>query len=152
MDLEDLEPLVENTLIGAAGGAITGFCLSFTFLSPLVIGGIVGCVLWAVFTAIAAGCLLYAFCRGNKEEQDSLKSEVTFFSITTITAAVIGAALGTAANSLFPGVMSSMWTAALVGTVIGAIDMISTLLISEYIIEPTVEKVAKCFSGRKAPA
>ncbi|KLT22505.1 hypothetical protein wVul_0870 [Wolbachia endosymbiont of Armadillidium vulgare str. wVulC] len=47
--------------IGATIGALTGFGLSFTALSPLVMGGIVGSITPALFTALCAGILLYEF-------------------------------------------------------------------------------------------
>lgn len=49
-------------------------------------------------------------------------------------------------NSLFLGVMSNMWTAALVGVVIVVIGIMSGLLAEKYIIDPVIKKVAKCFS------
>lgn len=150
MDQEDLELLVKHSLAGALGGSVTGFYLSFTSLSPLVIGGIVSCALWAVFTAIAAGCLLYVFRRGNKEAQDGLKSVVTCFSVITIAASAVGVGLGAVANSLFPGVMSGTWTAILAGAIIGAVGAVSAFLVHEYLINPAIEKVAGYFSERSS--
>lgn len=131
MDAEELEFLGKESLKGAAIGAFIGLGLSFTALSPLVIGGIIG------FAPITALCI-----RDFLNNKESLA--LVGASLTTV--AVVGVALGAAANSLFPGVMLSLWTAALVGVVIGAIGTVSSLFVGEYIIDPVITKVAECFS------
>ncbi|WP_237398583.1 hypothetical protein [Wolbachia endosymbiont of Diaphorina citri] len=44
-------------------GALTGLGLSFTALSPLVMGGIVGSIAPALITALLAGHILYQFTK-----------------------------------------------------------------------------------------
>lgn len=149
MNRDDLE------LFGTGGtvlGAIVGLGLSFTSLSPLAIGGIVGCAFSMMLVVIFAGRLLCALYIGKESNRDSHKT--ILYSAVTITAAAVGGAIGTVANLLFPGVMSktlfpdvmSICAVVLVGSVIGAIGTISALLVGEYIINPTVEKVTQCFS------
>ncbi len=103
--------------IGATIGALTGFGLSFTALSPLVMGGIVGSITPALFTALCAGILLYGFCKkGSIEKND--KDVCVGSGITTPAGAVIGVGLAAATMAIFPGATLGMGSAALAGAVI----------------------------------
>jgi len=132
VDKEDLKFFT----VGASIGAVVGLGLSFAALSPLVIGGIVGSV------PIAVLCMRSLLdSKAPKDKELPIR-----MGIATITAAAVGVACGDAASYLFPDVMLSLWTAALVGFVIGAIGIMSGLLAEKYIIDPVITKVAKCFS------
>jgi len=138
MNKEELEFLGKESLKGAAIGAFIGLGLSFTALSPLVIGGIIG------FAPITALCIRDFL--NNEVAKDKESLALVGASLTTVAVVGVALALGAAANSLFPGVMLSLWTAALVGVVIGAIGTVSSLFVGEYIIDPVITKVAECFS------
>ncbi|TNK93845.1 hypothetical protein OUY_04335 [Wolbachia endosymbiont of Leptopilina clavipes] len=56
--------------IATSIGALTGLALSFTTLSPLVMGGIVGSIVPALITALFAGKLLYKFCKKDHIQKD----------------------------------------------------------------------------------
>lgn len=150
---EEMDPvttvlvLSATVMVAAVIGALIGFSLSFTTLSPLVIGGIMGCALYAVITGVSCGS--YPFTQ-DKKIQDNCKNSIFFFSKATIATAVAGVAFGAAADFLFPGVMSSAWSATLIGAAIGVLGTASALLAAVYIIEPVVEKVADAFRGESA--
>jgi len=129
---------------GAAIGACIGLGLSFAALSPLVIGGIIG---FLPMTAL--------YIKGFLNNQVSKTKEyIPIVSVSLTAAAAVGVALNAAASSLLPGVTLSTWSAALSGTVIGAViglvGMASAIFTASYIIAPVVEKVAECFS-KKVP-
>lgn len=130
-------------LCGAASviGALTGLGLSFTALSPLVIGGIVAAVPVILLAA-------YSICKGECSKKD-----LFIFARLCVTSAAIGVGLAAAATAIFPGAMLG---AALAGATIGVIAPIAgsfaTIAISlaaekvnEHIISPIVE----CFSSKK---
>ncbi|WP_265022234.1 hypothetical protein [Wolbachia endosymbiont (group B) of Ischnura elegans] len=130
-------------------GALTGLALSFTALSPLVMGGIVASVLPALFTCI----MIY-----NKNF-----SKKSFFIGACFCAAsfAIGVGLAAATMAIFPGATLGMGSAALAGAVIAPIAVIAGLFVTvcviepiaekvnDYIISPIVEKVGKCFSSKE---
>ncbi|MBD0391757.1 hypothetical protein IC220_04790 [Wolbachia endosymbiont of Pentalonia nigronervosa] len=140
-----LEIVEDISLEGAIAGSIIGFGLSFTTLSPLVIGGIIGCSFWAglAVVAVVVGCVLYI---KDKKAPSNCGQVIMGASKLIITASVVGVALGAVAHSLFPGVMLSTWPAILVGAVIGVTGTVSAALVKDYIIDPIVEKVTQCFS------
>lgn len=126
MDKEDL------ILLGAASviGALTGLGLSFTALSPLVIGGIVAAVPIILLTA-------FCICTGT-----GVFSKKDLFMIASLCVA-IGVGLAAAATAIFPGAMLGMGSAALVGATIGVIAPIAGLFVADkvndYIISPIIE-------------
>ncbi|MFT4314505.1 MAG: hypothetical protein AB3P11_05450 [Wolbachia pipientis] len=121
-------------------GALTGLALSFTTLSPLVMGGIVGSVLPALFTCM----MIY-----NKNF-----SKKSFFTGACLCAAsfATGVGLAAATMAIFPGATLGMGSAALAGAVIAPIAAIAGCLVTfcvieliakkvnEYIISPVVER------------
>ncbi|WP_353273446.1 hypothetical protein [Wolbachia endosymbiont (group A) of Agelastica alni] len=144
-------------LCGAASviGAFTGLGLSFTALSPLVIGGIVGSITPALIAAFCAVALLCKFCTKDPIEKDN-KENTLLFVIGTLASAAIGVGLAAAATAIFPGAMLGMGSAALAGATIGVIAPIAGLFatmaiifaaekVNEYIISPIVE----CFSSKE---
>ncbi|WP_241654148.1 hypothetical protein [Wolbachia endosymbiont of Laodelphax striatellus] len=88
-------------------GALTGLGLSFTALSPLVMGGIVGSIAPALITALLAGRILYQFYKKDSIEKDD-KDNFVFGSIITPASAAIGVGLAAAATAVFPGAMLGM--------------------------------------------
>ena len=149
--------------VSAVIGAITGFGLSYTALSPLVVGGIVGSIIPALFTTFFIGGLLYQFCKGNEIEDDHRNATIGFGIITALSAAA-GVGIIVAANAIFPGV-TTMGSPALVGAIIGATALtvgtfaafvacagicaacLAAFMVNECIVEPVVEKVKGCFSS-----
>ncbi|UIP92282.1 hypothetical protein JSQ73_003660 [Wolbachia endosymbiont of Anopheles demeilloni] len=132
--------------IATSIGALTGLALSFTTLSPLVMGGIVASVLAALFTCI----MIY-----NKNF-----SKKSFIIGACLCAASFATrvSLVAAATAVFPGAMLGMESAALAGELIAPISVIAGLIataciikpiakkVNEYIISPIVEK---CFSSKE---
>ncbi len=130
-------------------GALAGLGLSFTALSPLAVGGIVGSIVpacWAVFYIVDS---LYKFFKKDPIE----KAMLIGWSIATPVSAAIGVGLAAAATAIFPG---AMLDAALAGAVIGVMAPIAGLFatvaillaaekVNEYIISPIVE----CFSSKE---
>ncbi|WP_108784478.1 hypothetical protein [Wolbachia endosymbiont of Bemisia tabaci] len=105
-------------------GALTGLGLSFTALSPLVMGGIVGSIAPALIINL---------------EKDGKK--LCFWSIVISASAAIGVGLAAAATAVFPGAMLGMGSTALAGAIIAPIAVIAGLLVISYIIEPIAKKV-----------
>ncbi|AZU37346.1 hypothetical protein BBB02_01910 [Wolbachia endosymbiont of Bemisia tabaci] len=141
---------------GATIGAYAGLKLSFTALSPLIIGGIVGSIAPALFTVMLAENMLCQSCKIKDEEKN------LFFSccVNTLASAAIGVGLAAAAMAIFPGVTLGMGSAALAGAIIGVIvpiaaayAIVATVFaaqkVNDYIISPVVEKVGKCFSSKE---
>ncbi|MBS9530701.1 hypothetical protein INQ25_04855 [Wolbachia endosymbiont of Rhagoletis cerasi] len=130
-------------------GAFTGLGLSFTALSPLVIGGIIAAIPVILLTA-------YFICDSVKEGKFS-KEALFFFACICVASVAIGVGLAAAATAIFPGAMLGMGSAALAGAVIGAIAPITAFLAMENIIVPIAEKVnehiispiIECFSSKK---
>ncbi|MFT4327389.1 MAG: hypothetical protein AB3P07_01990 [Wolbachia pipientis] len=110
-------------------GALTGLALSFTTLSPLVMGGIIASVLPALYT-----CMMIC------DEDFSKKS---FFTGACLCAASFptGVGLAAAIMAIFPGAMLGMVSAALAGAVIAPIALIAGIFVTRGIIEPIAEKV-----------
>ncbi|MDX5495981.1 MAG: hypothetical protein O7198_04880 [Wolbachia endosymbiont of Nomada marshamella] len=129
-------------LLGVASviGALTGLGLSFTALSPLVIGGIVA----AVPVILLAAC---SICKGGCSKKD-------LFSMAVASAA-IGVGLAAAATAIFPGAMLGMGSAALAGATIGVIAPIAGLFVVEkvddYIISPIIEHFSSKGNGCESP-
>lgn len=135
--------------IATSIGALTGLALSFTTLSPLVMGGIVASVLPALFTCM----MIY-----NKNF-----SKKSFFTGACLCAAsfATGVGLAAATMAIFPGATLGMGSAALAGALIAPIAVIAGFFVtsgviqpiaekvSEYIISPIVEKVKSCFSSKE---
>ncbi|WP_254229402.1 MULTISPECIES: hypothetical protein [Wolbachia] len=126
--------------IATSIGALTGLGLSFTTLSPLVMGGIVGSIFPALITALFAGVLLYKFCKKDHIERDD-KGFPIFFGIVTLASAATGVGLAAAATAISPSIMLGMGSAALAGAIIAPIAVIAGFLITSDIIEPIAQKV-----------
>lgn len=126
--------------IATSIGALTGLGLSFTTLSPLVMGGIVGSIFPALITALFAGVLLYKFCKKDHIERDD-KGFPIFFGIVTLASAATGVGLAAAATAISPSIMLGMGSAALAGAIIAPIAVIAGFLITYDIIEPIAQKV-----------
>ncbi|WP_353288110.1 hypothetical protein [Wolbachia endosymbiont (group B) of Gerris lacustris] len=134
------------TVLGivASIGALTGLGLSFTALSPLVMGGIVASVLAALFTCIT----IY-----NKNF-----SKKSFFIGACVCAASFATGVGLAAAAVFPGATLGMGSAALAGALIAPIAAIAEIIATTCIIKPIAKKVneyiispivGKCFSSKE---
>ncbi|WP_265026981.1 hypothetical protein [Wolbachia endosymbiont (group A) of Bombylius major] len=138
-------------LLGAVSviGALTGLGLSFTALSPLVIGGIIAAIPVILLTA-------YFICDSVKEGKFS-KEALFFFACICVASVAIGVGLAAAATAIFPGAMLG---AALAGATIGVIAPIAGLLataaiisaakkVNEHIISPIVEHFSSKEKGYK---
>ncbi|MHC3898284.1 UNVERIFIED_CONTAM: hypothetical protein LBW93_05260 [Wolbachia endosymbiont of Nasonia longicornis] len=132
--------------IGASIGALTGLGLSFTALSPLVMGGIIAAV---------PALLHFAICTDDKLSQ----SEFPYaHACLFVASAAIGVGLAAAAMAIFPGAMLGMGSAVLAGALIAPISVIAGLIATACIIEPIAKKVnkyiispivGKCFSSKE---
>ncbi len=107
-------------------GALTGLALSFTALSPLVMGGIIAAV-----PAALLACRIISNGRLSKE---------VFFrtACSCSVGTAIGVGLAAAATAVFPGAMLGMGSAALAGAVIA---VIAGVFVTVCVIEPIAEKV-----------
>ncbi|BET30358.1 MULTISPECIES: hypothetical protein [Wolbachia] len=110
-------------------GALTGLALSFTALSPLVMGGIIAAV-----PAALLACRIISNGRLSKE---------VFFrtACSCSVGTAIGVGLAAAATAVFPGAMLGMGSAALAGAVIAPIAVIAGVFVTVCVIEPIAEKV-----------
>ncbi|WP_341815528.1 MULTISPECIES: hypothetical protein [unclassified Wolbachia] len=125
-------------------GALTGLGLSFTALSPLVMGGIVA--------AIPAALLACRIISNRGLSKEVFFQTACFCAVGT----AIGVGLAAAAMAIFPGAMLGMGSAALAGGLIAPISVIAGLIAIAYIIEPIAKKVneyiispvVECFSSK----
>lgn len=102
--------------VGAVIGALAGLGLSFTALSPLVIGGVVGAVFPALLTFVAIGA---RYCFRNeinklKKEEGFVKKRVIaalmpLFIPMTVTNIATGVGLAVIANAVLPGIFATWW-------------------------------------------
>ncbi|MFP3027853.1 MAG: hypothetical protein ACEY3L_16995 [Wolbachia sp.] len=132
--------------IGATIGALTGLGLSFTALSPLVMGGIVAAI---------PALLYFALCTGKRLSQSQFSyAHACLF----VASAAIGVSLAAAATAISPSIMLGMGSAALAGALIVPISLIAGLIATACIIEPIAKKVneyiispivGKCFSSKE---
>ncbi len=99
---DDTKAMLFLSGIATPIGALTGLGLSFTTLSPLVMGGIVGSIVPALITALFAGKLLYKFCKKDHIQKDE-KYEPIYSGIFALASAAIGVGLAAAATAVFPG-------------------------------------------------
>jgi len=145
--------------IASVIGALIGLGLSFTALSPLVIGGIVGSITLACF---AAFCIVDSLCKFFKKEPITKedKEDILFFVIAILASAAIGVGLAAGVAAIFPGAMLGMGSAALVGATIGVIAPIAGIFatiatlsaaekVNEYIISPIVESFSSKGKGHE---
>ncbi|WP_264377476.1 MULTISPECIES: hypothetical protein [unclassified Wolbachia] len=115
--------------IGATIGALTGLGLSFTALSPLVMGGIVAAI---------PALLHFALCTGERLSQSQFSyAHACLF----VASAAIGVGLAAAATAISPSIMLGMGSAALAGAIIAPIAVIAGFLVAFGIIEPIAQKV-----------
>lgn len=142
MSKEDLTLLGVALGVASVTGALTGLGLSFTALSPLVIGGIVA----AVPPILFAACSIY----DNVKKGEFSKKDLFEMAVVCVAGAAIGVGLAAAATAIFPGAMLGMGSAALTGAAIGVIAPIAgffatvaTLFaadkVNEHIISPIIE-------------
>ncbi|MGL9775351.1 MAG: hypothetical protein ACR5K1_01850 [Wolbachia sp.] len=134
-------------------GGLTGLGLSFTALSPLVIGGIVAAVPAILLVAL---CVYYDVSKGK-----FCKEDLFTYAWLCGAGAAIGVGLAADATAIFPGAMLGAGSATLTGAVIGAIAPIAGILateyiiapiaekVNEYILSPMIEKVKGCFSSQE---
>lgn len=140
-------------------GALTAFGLSFTNLSPLVMGGIIGTVLPALVTAYYIWYLASELFRKGEIEDDDYKGLLLFFSCITAASAAIGVGLVAAASaySITTGTVSSGVAIGVLSPVIGLFVALAILAatfkvtekVNEYIVSPVIEKVKGCFSSQE---
>ncbi|MDR3131792.1 MAG: hypothetical protein LBU02_01695 [Rickettsiales bacterium] len=141
---EYVKDLIFTAGLGAVLGGLIGLGLSFTALSPLVIGGIIGSILPifpTVFTALpTAGNIQFFFGSKNVAKEVS-KTNIMYFGTLTAISIGIGVGLAAAIVSIFPGAMLGMQSVALIGAAIGAITPIVAIPAMNHAIVPIAEKV-----------
>lgn len=139
----------------ASIGALTAFGLSFTNLSPLVMGGIIGTVLPALVMGCYVGHLASELFRKGEIEDDDYKGLLLFFSCITAASAAIGVVLVAAASAygITTGTVSSGVAIGVLSPVIGlfvALAILKTAFkVNEYMVSPVIEKVKGCFSSQE---
>ncbi|WP_264730110.1 hypothetical protein [Wolbachia endosymbiont (group B) of Episyrphus balteatus] len=123
------KPMLFDLGIATSIGALTGLGLSFTALSPLVMGGIIA--------AVSAALLACKFIYNEKFSKESF-----FIGACSCAASfATGVGLAAAATAVFPGAMLGMGSAALAGAVIAPIAVIAGVFVTFCVIEPIAEKV-----------
>lgn len=122
---------------GAASiiGALTGLGLSFTALSPLVIGGIVAAV---PVILVAAYCIY-----DDVKEEEFSKKDFFAIAVLCVAGAATGVGLAAGVTAIFPGAMLGMGSAALAGAIIGVIAPTAGLFVVAAIMS-AAEKVNEC--------
>lgn len=123
--------------LSAVLGGLTDLGLSFTALSPLVIGGIVAAVSAILFVALA----IYHSVRKGEFRKENLAAGICIAGAFALTGAAIGVGLAAAATAIFLGTMLGAGSSVLTGAVIGAIAPIAGFFATGYIIAPIAEKV-----------
>ncbi|QOD38324.1 hypothetical protein [Candidatus Wolbachia massiliensis] len=105
--------------VGAVVGALAGLGLSFSALSPLAIGGIVGAVFPVSLVLVAIGLRRYYRDKINefkKEEgiveKDVIAAFIPPFLFATIASVATGVSLAATANAILPGVFATWWAIA----------------------------------------
>ncbi|APR98156.2 hypothetical protein ASM33_02480 [Wolbachia endosymbiont of Folsomia candida] len=128
-------------VVGAVIGSLQGLLLSSRVLSPLVVGGILGFAIAALFSTFQIIALSKL---GDIDLKEIALKRATHIVTWTVTSSLIGVGLAAAANAMFPGVMLAIGSPALVGAIIGAIAPTAGFLlpdqVSEYIISPVIER------------
>ncbi|WCR59099.1 MAG: hypothetical protein PG978_000513 [Wolbachia endosymbiont of Ctenocephalides felis wCfeF] len=145
---EYVKNLVFSAGLGAVLGGLIGLGLSFTALSPLVIGGIIGSILPILPIVFTIGLhrlyLIKGADRGEGEgEGEGTRAAVVYFGTLTAISVGIGVGLAAAAVSIFPGAMLGMQSVALIGAAIGAITPVIATLAMDFAIVPVAKKVDK---------
>ncbi|WP_265041897.1 hypothetical protein [Wolbachia endosymbiont (group B) of Melanostoma mellinum] len=114
-------------------GALTGLGLSFTALSPLVMGGIIAAI---------PALLHFALCTGERLSQSQFSyAHACAHACLFVASAAIGVGLAAAATAISPSIMLGMGSAALAGAIIAPIAVIAGFLVAFGIIEPIAQKV-----------
>ncbi|BAO99900.1 hypothetical protein [Wolbachia endosymbiont of Cimex lectularius] len=115
--------------VGAVVGALAGLGLSFTALSPLVAGGIIGAISPALLALVVIGlrcCYRDKINKFKKEkgivEKDVIVAFVPPFLLATIASVAVGVGLAATANVILPGVFATWWAIA-AGAGIGALAL-----------------------------
>ncbi|MDR2978014.1 MAG: hypothetical protein LBU56_00985 [Rickettsiales bacterium] len=123
--------IVVGAIIGvsAAVGALAGLGLSFTTLSPLVIGGVIGATFPALLALAAIGLRRYFHNEINEEKEKKGIVEKRVIATLTlpflsmaIASVAAGVSLAATANAILPGVFATWWAIA-AGAGIGAIAL-----------------------------
>ncbi|WP_253302333.1 hypothetical protein [Wolbachia endosymbiont of Psylliodes chrysocephala] len=115
--------------VDAVIGALAGLGLSFTALSPLVIGGVVGAVFPALLALVAIGLRCYYRNEINEEkrkegivEKRVIAALTPPFLFAAIASVATRVSLAATANAVLPGVFATWWAIA-AGAGIGAIAL-----------------------------
>ncbi|WP_143689825.1 hypothetical protein [Wolbachia endosymbiont of Nilaparvata lugens] len=150
---DDTKAVLFLSGIATSIGALTGLALSFTTLSPLVMGGIVAAV---------PVTLLFAYSIVDQIKEGSLSKQGLFlYACWYAASTAVGVGLAAAATAISSSIMLGMGSSALAGAIIAPIaffagafaiqHIIQTIAekVSEYIISPIIEKVGKCFSSKE---
>ncbi|WP_250296349.1 hypothetical protein [Wolbachia endosymbiont of Oedothorax gibbosus] len=138
--------------LGAVLGGLAGLGLSFTTLSPLVMGGIIGSMLPVLPAVVFIGTSAFISFLGDKDKDEDFDPIMftMYFGTLTALGVGIGVGLAAAATAIFPGAMLGMLPAALTGAAIGAIAPIVAGLTMDYIIKPIAEKVKEYITSSTA--
>jgi len=130
--------------LGAVLGGLVGLGLSFTALSPLVIGGIIGSILPifpTVFSILPAVSSIQCFFGSENVIKKMSKANIMYFGTLTAISVGVGVGLAAAIVSIFPGAMLGMQSVALIGAAIGAITPIVATPAMNHAIMPIAEEV-----------
>lgn len=130
-----------GSIIGCLVGALAGLGLSFTALSPLVIGEVVGAVFPALLALLAIGARYYLRNSINewKKEEGFMEKRIIaalmplFIPMTVISIAT-GVGLAAAVNAVLPGIFATWWSVA-AGAGIGAIALLAEITTAVIVTE-----------------
>ncbi|MCM1001819.1 hypothetical protein [Wolbachia pipientis] len=143
---QHVKDLIFTAGLGAVLGGLIGLGLSFTALSPLVIGGIIGSmlpILPTVFTALPSAVTVPVLFGSENGGKEAIKASIMYFGTLTAISVGIGVGLAAAIVSIFPGAMLGMQSLALIGAAIGAITPVIAVPVMNHAIVPVAEKVDK---------
>ncbi|GFY65294.1 uncharacterized protein TNIN_37961 [Trichonephila inaurata madagascariensis] len=108
-----------GSIIGCLVGALAGLGLSFTALSPLVIGGVVGAVFPALLALVAIGLRCYYRNEINEEkrkegivEKRVIAALMPLFIPMTVASIATGVGFAAIANAVLPGIFATWWSVA----------------------------------------
>lgn len=112
---------VLGSAIGCLAGAFVGLGLSFTTLSPLVIGGAIGAVLPSLLALVSIG-IRYYFCDDINElkkkegfvEKRVMAALMAFFIPVAVTSIATGVGLAAVTDAAFPGIFATWYSVELV--------------------------------------
>ncbi|WP_333023089.1 hypothetical protein [Wolbachia endosymbiont of Pentidionis agamae] len=142
---QDNDSLLASVVI-ALISAVVSFSLSFTSLSPFIIGGIIGFIPYTLFLMLL-NVLIGFTIKYNCLDKDVFmstaipyKKTIAFFSISIILNVALGAGLGALASRFISTNIFSSWCGVAIGIGIGVVAANMVDFASGYVLGLTAEE------------